>query len=47
MSEVKSQGDIVYPVSNWCTTFSFHINRTNHSWDMAKGVFDHEKTSEI
>ena len=24
--------------------FSFHINRTNHSWEMAKIVFDLEKT---
>ena len=34
----------LYPVSNQCTSFSFHINRTNHSWDMAKIVFDLEKT---
>ena len=39
---------ILYPVSNQCTSFSFHINRTNHSWDMAKIVFDLEKnTSKI
>ena len=44
MSEVKGQDHILYPVSNWCTSFSFHINRTNHSWDMAKIVFDLEKT---
>ena len=44
MSEVKGQGHILYPVSNWCTSFSFHINWTNHSWDMAKIVFDLEKT---
>ena len=44
MSEDKGQGHILYPVSNWCTSFSFHINRTNHSWDMAKIVFDLEKT---
>ena len=31
MSEVKSQGHILYPVSNQCTSFSFHINQTNHS----------------
>ena len=44
MSVVKGQGHIFYPVSNQCTSFSFHINRTNHSWDMAKIVFDLEKT---
>ena len=44
LSEVKGQGHILYPVSNQCTSFSFHINRTNHSWDMAKIVFDLEKT---
>ena len=44
MSEVKGQGQILYPVSNRCTSFSFHINRTNHSWDMAKIVFDLEIT---
>ena len=44
MSEVKAKGHILYPVSNQCTSFLFHINRTNHSWDMAKIVFDLEKT---
>ena len=44
MSEVKGQGYILYPVSNRCTYFSFHINGTNHSWDMAKIVFDLKKT---
>ena len=44
MSGVKGQGHILYPVSNQCTSFSFHIHRTNHSWDMAKIVFDLEKT---
>ena len=33
MGEVK--GHIVHPVSNRCTSFSFHINRTNHSCDMS------------
>ena len=48
MSEVEEgQGHILYPASNWCTSFLFHINRTNHSWDMAKSVFDLEKTSEF
>ena len=41
---VKGQGHILYQVSNQCSSFSFHINRTNHSWDMAKIVFDLEKT---
>ena len=44
MGEVKGQGHILYPVSNQCTSFLFHINQTNHSWDMAKIVFDLEKT---
>ena len=44
MSEVKGQGHILYPVSNRCTSLSFHINPTNHAWYMAKIVFDLEKT---
>ena len=40
-SKVRSY---IVPSSNRCTSFSFHINRTNHSWDMAKIVFDLEKT---
>ena len=36
---------ILYPVSNRCTSFLFHLNRTNHSWDMAKIVFDLEKNT--
>ena len=48
MSEVKGQGHISYPVSNRCTSVSFHSNRTNYFWDMAKIMFDFEKkTSEI
>ena len=43
MSEVKSQGHILYPVCNRCTSFLFHINWTNHSWDMTKIVFDLEQ----
>ena len=43
-SEAKGQGHILYPVSNQCTSFLFHINRINHSWEMAKIVFDLEKT---
>ena len=42
--EVKGQGHIVHPVSNRSTSFLFHTNRTNHSWDMSNRVFDHEKT---
>ena len=34
----------LYPVSNQCTSFLFHINRTNHSCDMAKIVFELELT---
>ena len=44
MSEVKGQGHMLYPVSSRCTSFLFHINRTNHFWDMTKIVFDLEKT---
>ena len=44
MGEAKVQGHIVYPVSERCTSFPFHINRTNHSWDMSNTVFDFEKT---
>ena len=40
--EVKGQGRIVHPTSNPCTSFSFHINRTNQSWDMSNRVFDLE-----
>ena len=47
MSEVKGQGHILYPVSNRCTSFSFHINWTNHSGDMAKIVWPWKNTSEI
>ena len=36
----QSQGHMLYPASNRCTFFSFYINRTNHSWDMSKRVFD-------
>ena len=43
MREVKGQGHILYPVSNQCTSFSFHINPTNHSWDMAKIVLTLKK----
>ena len=44
MGEVKGQGQIVHPVSNWYTYISFHINRTNHFWDISNRVFDLEET---
>ena len=40
MGEVKGQRHIVHPVSNRCILFSFHVNQTNHSSDMANSVFD-------
>ena len=43
MGEVKGQGHMVHPVSNQCTSFSFHINQTNHSWYMSNRVFHLEK----
>ena len=39
MREVKGQGHILYPVSNQCTSLSFHINRTNHSWPNLYEIF--------
>ena len=47
MSEVKDQCHVVYPVSNRCTSFSFHVNRTNFSWDMSSNVWSWKSTSEI
>ena len=44
MIEIKGQGHILYQVSNQCTSFLLHINRTNHSRDMAKILFDLERT---
>ena len=44
MGEVKGQGHIIYPVSNRCISFLFHINQAKHSWDMSNWVFDLEKT---
>ena len=44
MSEVKGLGHILYPVSNQCISFSFHINQTNHSWDLAGCVFSRSNT---
>ena len=43
MSEIQGQGHILYTVSNRWNSYSFHINLTNHSWDMAKMVLDLEK----
>ena len=37
----KCQGHIIHPLSNWCISYSFHVNRTDHSWDMANRVFEH------
>ena len=45
--EVKGQAHIVRPVFNRCTSFSFHISRTNHSWDMSHSVWPWKNTSEI
>ena len=45
MGEVKGQGHIVHPVSNRCTSLLFHINQTNHSWDMSNKVFDLKKNT--
>ena len=46
-SRVRSKVKVTstqYSVSSRWTSFLFHINRTNHSWDMAKIMFDLEKT---
>ena len=40
----SGQGHILYPTCNRCTSFLFHINRTNHCWDKGKIVLDLEKT---
>ena len=47
MNEVKVQGHIVYPVSNRCTSFLFHINRTNHSCDIPASVWSWKNTSKF
>ena len=36
--QVKSQGHMLYPICNRGTSFTFHINRSKHSWDIAKIV---------
>ena len=43
MSEVKGQCHMLYAVSIQCTSFSFHINPTDHSWDTAKIVLTLKK----
>ena len=43
MSEVKGQCHMLYAVSIQCNSFSFHINPTDHSWDMAKIVLTLKK----
>ena len=39
MGEAKGRGGIVHPVYTRCTSFSFHVSWTNHSWDMANIVW--------
>ena len=34
MNEAKGQGHIIHQAFNWCNSYLFHINRTNHSLDM-------------
>ena len=46
MDKVKGQGHVVDPVSDR-TSFSFHINRINHSWDMFNICLTLKNTSEI
>ena len=41
MSEVKGH---IIPSTQPMHSFSFHINQTNHSWDMAKIIFYLAKT---
>ena len=43
MGEVIGQSKVVHLVSNRGTSFSFHINLSNRSWDMSNRVFDFEK----
>ena len=40
MGKVKSEGHIVGPVSNQCTSFLFYVNRTYHEYDKANNLFD-------
>ena len=46
MGVVKEQGYTAGPVSYQLTSFSFHINQTNNSWDTAISKFDLE-TSKV
>ena len=46
MGVVKGQCHTVGPVSHQLTSFSFHINQTNNSWDTAISKFDLE-TSKV
>ena len=44
MGMFKGQGHIVDPVSSWFTSFLFHINQINNSWDTAISKFYLEKS---
>ena len=46
MGVVKGQCHTVGPVSYQLTSFSFHINQANNSWDTAISKFDFE-TSKV
>ena len=46
MGVVKGQGHTIGPVSYELTSFSFHINQSNNSWDRAISKFDLE-TSKV
>ena len=45
MGELKGQGHIIERESNQGTSLLFHLNPTNHSWDMSNSpiVFDLKK----
>ena len=42
MGVVKGQGHTIGPVSHQLTSFSFHTNQTNNSWDRTISKFDLE-----
>ena len=46
MGVAKGQSHIVSPVSDEFTSFSFHTNQSNNSWDTAISKFDLE-TSKV
>ena len=46
MGVVEGQGHTIGPVSYQLTSFSFHMNQTNNSWDRAVSKFDIE-TSKV